>query len=239
MAQTEVVALVLSGFAAVLSTITFIRKERVDRLAIQKQLTETVQKLAELNAETAKFFALPPEDRAKLPPRYVRILHDQRRVFARQADLLAEELDGRLTSYESLVIAGAFADIEDYERAERHFAAARNTSDVIDYCIACRRYAAYLFAAGNLAGGRAWFEHAAKSVEGDTDRLVSYRADTLERWAIEEQRWCEFDAAVELLAAAKTDYDRLQHPRKREDEGARIERMMREWSSDRATSHDG
>src|ERR1700722_5170643 len=82
------VALVFSALSFIIAIASFRQKTREGRYALRKQLTDTVQKLLELNTEYSKSTL----DESKYPRNYGSLINDQRRFHARQAELMTGQI---------------------------------------------------------------------------------------------------------------------------------------------------
>jgi tetratricopeptide (TPR) repeat protein len=148
------------------------------------------------------------------------------RFLARQAAHLAGLVRNLVSPYERMIIADAFANVDDFEAADAwYLRALGDAEDPIDRCVVARNYARFLFADGDLDRGRHWFSSAVSQLTGDSDRHLTYRADTYERWATLESEWSNGDRATQCLESARAEFARLQNIGRRTRELARLEKL--------------
>jgi hypothetical protein len=145
--------LTLSSAALFITLRSYFQKVNENRHTLRKQLTEVLEKLTDLNTEREKFRSLANQE--GYPKNYPGLLNDQRRFFVRQAGYLAEQIPALVSPYECLVIAGAFADIEQVDPAEQWFQkACVDQSSAIDRAIAVRACGRFLFNTGQAQRGK-------------------------------------------------------------------------------------
>jgi hypothetical protein len=223
----EWLTLAVSFSALAVSFLSFRQRATETTLGLRKQLTELLEKLTTLNKEEAVFRYLRDTPKGKeYPPGYVGLLNDQRRFFVRQAEFVSRRVKKFVSPYEYLVLAGAFAAIDDTVQAERFFEKAAKAPDLVDRSIAIRGYARYLFSRGQIADGRTRYQEALRILVGDSEHLKSRRADTYERWGTQEREWGSPEGADRLLALAVREYSGIANPERRRYEIDRVQRLI-------------
>jgi tetratricopeptide (TPR) repeat protein len=201
------IALAASTIAFLISIFAALQKLSEYRLAIRKQLTDYISKLHELNIEQAKSKA--PKKRDDYPEHFERLVTDQRRFLARQAEYMARKITGLVTPYELMVIAISLDQIDDLALAEQYFQKAlAKRLDQFERTIVLRQYARFLFRNGRLEEGRKKFSDAVASGTGDTRRHIISVGDTWERWAQTESEFGDKKVCSGLLDTAEKEYSR-------------------------------
>jgi hypothetical protein len=212
--------------ALVFSTITLYLKLNETNQALRKQLTDVLQKLADLNTEISKFRSLVKKE--EYPSNYGSLINDQRQFLVRQAAFIVKRIEKLASPFEYLLIAGAFDDINEIEEADRFFKIASKTKQPFQHGIAIRGYARFQFHLGKQAEARRNFQKAINSFLGETDRHKTYLGDTYERWATLEQEWSNEDEAQKLLKLALAAYQSLRNPSRSRGEVNRIESKLKD-----------
>ena len=155
--------------ALVFSTASLLQKRAESRLAVRKQLSEILTKLADLNFAITK--ARVAEDESGKPDRTLGALHDQRRYLVRQASYLADTLVEGVSTHEHLMIAAAFDAADDTWQAERCYRiAASQQADPVSSGLAQRAFARFLYHEGDKSSGRDMYQRAIATFGADGDR---------------------------------------------------------------------
>jgi tetratricopeptide (TPR) repeat protein len=221
------ITLVASTAALVVSLLGYGQRSAEGRIALRKQLTDILQKLADLNTQADTFRAL--EGKAKrddYPPNYLGLIGDQRRFLVRQAEFLSRKIRKMVSPYECILIAGTFDQIDDTSQAEQFYARAISEADnALDRGMARRGYARYLFSRGQLDEARKQYEFAVQTFAGETDHWRFYRGNTYERWAAHEREWLEHDRAEQQMGLAIAEFEALENPRRRAYETRRLRQL--------------
>jgi len=171
--------------ALIFSSLSLFQKRRETTASERKQLSEILSKLVDLNLQVATFNANALA--SGMPPNTPGILGDHRRFLVRQAAFLSQEPGLRVSSYEFLIIAWAFDEIDDYEQAEAFFLkAAQTNSDWMSPGLALRSYARFLYKQGDIEKARKQYEASVTAFGTRHDRARYYRGDTYARWAMQE-----------------------------------------------------
>jgi hypothetical protein len=203
------IALGFSAVALLISIWSAMQKWSEFHLSMRKQLTDYISKIHDLNIERAKSEA--PNKTGDYPKEFGRLVTDQRRFVARQADYIARKIRSRVTPYELMVIAICMDQIDEINLAEDYFRRAlffHSLSD-LERVIIARQYARFMFRLGRVDNGRGLFEYAASKTNGDTARHIIYLGDTYERWASTEAEFGDAGRTVDLIDAAEREYQRL------------------------------
>jgi hypothetical protein len=79
--------------------------------------TDTLQKLSDLKFDTAKFLALPEEEKRKLPQDYITLINEQRRFLVRQGTHLVELVPKLVSRFEYLLLADGSNVIDEVDQA--------------------------------------------------------------------------------------------------------------------------
>jgi hypothetical protein len=217
----ELIAFVLSIAAFVISFVSFVQKSAEKRMGIRKQLTDTIAKLLDLNAELSK--ANDPNTKDKYPSNYGHLVGDQRRLIVRQAKYLADQIMSDVSPYEEMVIGIGFDDIDDPIQAETMMRSARDRmSGEFETVIVNRQYARFLFRQGRVSEGREHFETAAAMLKGTTERYNLYNGDTYDRWARAEMDLGDILKVGGLLDRAEKEFDKIRSPGTRQRFFARL-----------------
>ena len=221
------ITMVASLIALAVSVLSYRQRSSEGRLALRKQLTDVLEKLSEMNTEAAMHRLKPDE----YPVNYGGLLNDKRRFLVRQATFLIESVGNLVSPYEYLLVAGAYGDINDTFQAEAYFVQAMHASDdPIDKGIAIRGFARFLFAQGpsRHSHARRYCQNAADLFVEQNDRHRVYLGDTYIRWAQHEQEWRNYPDALDRFAMAKSVFQKLDNPNRREEEVARASRLASE-----------
>lgn len=221
------ITLIASLSAFTFSALSYWQRSGDSKIGIRKQLTDTIQRLTDINTSVAKYHALSKAKRdLEFPPNYVRLLNDQRRFLVRQAEFLSRRIRPLVSPFECLLIASAFDEIDDTIRAEEFFRRACDAADAIDRGIALRGHGQYLLARGRTDEGNGKFEASLQSFAGDSDHLRIYRAQTCERWAVQARGYGDDAVCERLLMRAVAEYAKLDHASRRDHEVDRVEKRL-------------
>jgi hypothetical protein len=157
--------------------------------ALRRQLTDVLEKLADLKFEIASYKSLPEAKKTELPEDYVIFKNEQRRFFSNQAVHVAEQISPLVSRFENLLIADAASAVDDIEHAEIFYARATKRewwpfwrAGNIERGIALRTLAALLFGENRSNGTKA-MQRALLEFKGKNDRCRLYRARCYEIWA--------------------------------------------------------
>lgn len=208
-----IVALSISLASFTISLISYKQRSKEGLLSVRKQLSDTMQKLLDLNTEGAKR-DLEPE---KYPKNYGGLIGDQRRFHARLAHTLIVRLKFEVSRWELLLLGRAFADLTDYDLAEKMFLRAiqSHTSPVEDATVA-RSYARFLFMSGEAERARDKLTRALGVLA--TVKIVPFEEGfTYEQWAGFEWYFGDRSKVLTFLNMAIDKYqcDVWQHRRDR------------------------
>jgi tetratricopeptide (TPR) repeat protein len=212
------------SFSIVSTYVTLRQKGYETQRALRIQLTDVLNKIVSLNVENAK---LPPDGTLPpgTPPSIKALLNDQRRFLVRQATYIMHQIEPLVSSFEYLLIAATYDNIDDVYQATRYFEIAQQRAeDDINRGIITRSYARFLFNQGEHGRGREQYGEALKIFSGDSDRMKEYRGDTYLRWATLECEW-EFQKEAEaLFEQAKLSFASKSSPAMRKRSVARLEK---------------
>jgi hypothetical protein len=212
--------------ALVFSIITYRQKSGEAKLALRKQLTDLFEKLTDLNLQSQ----MARLKRDEFPQNYWGLLNDQRRFLARQAAFISQRIETLVTPWEYLLLAWAFDEISDSFQAERYFLLATETAvEPFDRAIITRSYARYLFNQGpeTQEKSRRLYQQAVHSFGEETDRIIAFRAETFERWALQEREWSHVEDADRLFHRAATEFENLSNPARRKHERERLQNVIK------------
>lgn len=218
-----------SAAALSVSLLTYVQRSRAGHMALRKQLTDLLQKLADLTLQADTYRALEGKPRfEEFPRNYLVLLNDQRRFLVRQAEFIAREIGGLVSPYEYLLIAAAFTAVEDMAQAERYYQKAVNRAATpLDRGISLRQHARFLGKHGRADEARAQYARAVAAVTGDSDETRIYRAHTYARWARAAAEWGERQEAGTSLAAAKAECGGIANLKRRAHEEAGLSAIHR------------
>jgi len=219
----------VSSAALLVSALGYIQKSVEGKLALRKQLTELLEKLADLNTEIAKFKALDSKGKAdEYPPNYIGLQGDQRRFLVRQAEFVSRRIKKLVSPYEYLLIAAAFDGVDDIYQAEYFYKRAIDTATPpLDKGIAIRSYARFLLGRARLEEGRKEYSLALDTLKGGSDHLRQTRGDTYERWADQEREWGNMEESSRLLREALREADTIDHPGRKIFQTTRLNERLR------------
>lgn len=218
--------LFLSFLAIIISVSSYIQKKSENQISLRKQLTEFLEKLTEINLESAKFMHQRLNSKDDLPPDYVKHLNDRRRFLVRQAAFIADKLENKdmVDGYEYLLLANNFNVTDDLKRAEKFFKEAIKSNVKLDRGMAHRKYGQFLFTLNRKKEAEEQFKNALKCFDDENDRIRHFRGDTYERWANLEREWKNNSASENLLKQAADHYQTLDNPAWRHFELKRLNR---------------
>lgn len=226
------ITLIFSAAAFGVSVLGYVSKTRDTRLSLRKQLTEVLEKITDLNLEADTFRSLKTKD--GYPPNFLRLISDQRRFLVREAAYISREISDLVSPYEYSLIAMSFDAIDDVGRAEDFFLLAiKRAQDALDRGIIRRQYGRFLFSQHRIEEAREQMQEALSCFKGTSDRLCFYRADTLERWYLHESDFGDMDQAIKHLEGALSEFQRVQFPRRREEEVKRLRAKLEEVMKNR------
>ena len=199
---------------SILSTIITVRQKKFEtERTLRTQLSDVLGKITALNLELAKIpqHGISPSG---LTPNMRGHLRDQLRFLVRQATYITDQIDQLVSPFEFLLIAGAFADINEVYQAERFFQKAieRTGEDQINFGIITRGFARFLFNTGEHEQARQQYAGALEIFSGDTDIMKEYRGDTYFRWANQEFEWSYVDEARSLFERAQNEFFSKANP---------------------------
>lgn len=202
--QLTVVAIALAATSLVIAWLAHRRSRRDARHAVRKQLSDTVQKLLDLNTETARLELAPDQQ----PRNSGGLIGDQRRFHARQAQSLFRHLGKDVSTWEYLLVGRAFADLTEPAVAEAMFKRAiRGGKSRIEDATALRGYARFLFQVGEHERARKTIRKAVARL-GERARTAFEVGFTYESWAGFEWQFGDQAAAGPLLDTAAEYYAR-------------------------------
>jgi tetratricopeptide (TPR) repeat protein len=203
----------LSIFALVL---TYRQKEKQDKLAARKSLTDTVAALVASNIEMERL-PFDYSDASRIVS-IRRNLNAQRRYLANHGEILIQEIPGLVNDIDHTLVAQAFDASGDVEKARAHWRSSVSKSPTaLLRAMNLRGYARFEFVQGNSEAARELFADALKALEGDTDKFRRERADTFLLWAIAERNFGFLEEASRRVQQARAEADRIGSRPNKED----------------------
>ncbi|RAZ83192.1 hypothetical protein DPM33_32945 [Mesorhizobium hawassense] len=171
------------GLSTVSLVVTYRQKNKQDKLATRKALTDTVAAIVSANIEMSKLIYAEGDKRKELVP-LRRHVNTQRRYLANHGDLLVSEIPDLATEVDYSVLAGAFESSFNWDRAETLWHESVRASDHPGSRAMNRRgLAAFYYRLGRFQDGRNEFEASLGELIGDIDSARRLRAETYAMWS--------------------------------------------------------
>lgn len=212
---TMVVSGLSLSVAIVSLVMTYRQRQRQDKLALRKAMTDLIAEIVKANIEFTKQPYGANATAESMETR--RQLNEQRRYLANHADLLAKEIPEHITDIDCNIIARAFA-IQDTKKADKYWQLCLQKSSAAGVrAMNLRAFARHLYATGRLEEGGRTYESSIVEMAGTTDRAKRSRSETYSLWAIVERDFGSADTALSLFQLAKTEANSILGVRERTD----------------------
>jgi tetratricopeptide (TPR) repeat protein len=231
------VTIYISAVALGVSIISFYisvrQKRREDQRTLRSQLMDILAKIVLLNLEDAK---LPPPGMlpSGTPSNIKAFFNDQRRVLVRQAVYIIGQMKPPPGSFEYLMIAVTYDNIDDVNSAKRYFETAlQRAEDDINRGIITRSYARFCFSQGEYDSARERYGKAVEIFSGDSDRMKENRGETYYRWAKSEFERGFLERADGLFKLSRENFESKSNIVTRERSLALLDHNIRQLKSAR------
>jgi tetratricopeptide (TPR) repeat protein len=227
------ITLVASASALVISLISYRQKATESKLALRKQLTDTMKEITDVNMKEATYRTA--EKKEAYPATYPGLLADQRRYLVRQAASLADSLGDLVNSYERVMIANTFDTLDYVEEAARFFKSAVETKQGnVEKGLALRAYGRFLFRQGMSREGAQRYRYSIEAFAGDDDRFRYYRGDTYLRFAEQEFNVNQDVVQVRLLLdQARKEFGDFKNKNRKTSELKRVDEGVKKMLENR------
>ncbi|WP_156648077.1 hypothetical protein [Methylobacterium sp. Leaf88] len=199
---TGIVSVFISTSSALISLISYRQKGREGAYALRKQLSDTMQKILDLNMESAK----RNNDPDKYPRNFGGLINDQRRFHARVALSLMGRIGPLVSRWEYQLAARAFADLSDLDTAKSmYLIATKSRSSPVEDATVLRGYGRFLFQSGEVDSARVAMEDAVAYLS-ESDNLAHERGFTYELWAEHELDFGYLEVSQKCFNLALREY---------------------------------
>ena len=225
--ESFIVSLSALAISIISLIISILQKTKETDRTIRKNLSDTLESVAKINIEVAKLkqdvLVFDSDDGIGLR----RVYNSQRRILIAHADFLVTKYYILATEIDCNLLAGAYQNIGDYEKAEIYWAKTikKSKSNPIKL-MNLRGYARFLFFQGKFQLGRSKFDEALKLDLPDTDVYRREISDTYFLWASVEKEFNNYSEVERLISLGQTYCDRIGHLKMREEMKKRFEQFQ-------------
>lgn len=220
----DLIIISISFASFCISLITYLQKNSEGKISLRKQMTDTMEKLTDLNIEVDK--SSIESEKSKYPQRYVALINDQRRFLIRQAIYISKKIGNYVSPFEYLLIAGVCDGLSMVDESEYYFKVAIKKSRGFEKGFAERQYGRFLFRQNREVEGRVHFGKCFHHFSGSTNGAIFARAESYERWAkVEDEHGYSRDAA-DLLESAIDEYGKMTQVYRRDSNIRRVRSIL-------------
>jgi tetratricopeptide (TPR) repeat protein len=226
----SVIALIVSIFS------NFFQKTKEDKRAIRKNLSDTLESVTKINIENTKL----RQNNIEITPENIELRRNyntQRRILIAHADYLISTYDKIVTEIDCNIVAIAYSNIGDPNRAEFYWKKTieKSVSLPIKH-MNLRGYASFLFNQGKMESGRNKYREALMIDLPDTDNNRDMISDTYLMWAKSEKSYNNENEANKLIEDASSFCSRIGNKGIRAQRQKQIEHMTNKKEIDDKTT---
>lgn len=221
MTTKDLIVIIISACALTLSLfsliITLIQKSKETKRTIRKTLTDTLEGVSKINVEASKLKAANDIDfSSESMISLRRNFNSQRRILLAHADFLVQRYDELTTDIDFNILAGAYATIGDYEKAEVYWKKTIEKSfSLAMKHMNMRGFGIFLFKIGKQDLGREIFNEALKLELLDNDENKILRIDTCLMLADSEKEYDAKENYDAILIEAMTIWATIKNGHKK------------------------
>jgi tetratricopeptide (TPR) repeat protein len=199
----SLIALIISIFS------NFYQKQKEDKRAIRKNLSDTLESVTKINIENVKLANSLINDSIE-GVSLRRSYNTQRRILVAHANFLILNYDSIVTDIDCNIMAGAYNSIGDYDKASSYWEKTINKSDSNPILhMNLRGFASFLFSQGKIDAGRNKYKEAFSINLEDNDPNRRLLSDTYFMWALVEKGENNFNEEKRLISDAKSACSRI------------------------------
>ncbi len=210
MSTKDIISLVLSSAAFVISLISLRQKRFETERAIRRELSDAIDKLNKINIETAKLWedGLTPAEQ-----NLIAVYGQQGVSITRQALYLAEQIPKRVSDVEYGTLAQALLNLGNLAQAEGYYVkSVEQSPDEFAKALNKRVYAYFLFSIGKVERGRQTFQECLAPFDSPGDYNLYAKGGTYLRWAMAEAIFTLPKAGEKLFEAAWDAFNHISIP---------------------------
>ncbi len=199
----SVIALIVSIFS------NFFQKAKENQRSIRKNLSDTLESVTKINFENSKLRKEGGSEEVEVVEMR-RIYNSQRRILVAHADFLILKYDKIVTEIDCNIMAGAYANIGDAQKAEFYWKKTidKSESGPIKH-MNLRGYALFLFRQGKIEVGRSKYKEALLIDLPDNDPTRILTTDTYLMWAAAEKNTNNKSEETKLINDAISTCSRI------------------------------
>lgn len=218
----DIASIAISVAALSISIFSFastIRQRRIDNeRTLRNSLTDVIAEITQIDLERSKLDRENPGMKDDSVVAMRRILNTKKNYLARHGDFISQQMNRLVTDIDFNVLAKAFADIGDHEKAASFWRRCieRSQANVIRKKN-LRGYAMFLFRIGEFDMGRRLFMDALEISLPDNDEMRRMKADTYAIWMRSELEYGFTNQCMQLRENAIAYANRIGAEAKRSE----------------------
>ncbi|HEX8456474.1 MAG TPA: hypothetical protein VF656_04055 [Pyrinomonadaceae bacterium] len=234
MEPKDVVTLIISSTALILSLISTVLTLRSKKYEVQRtirdQVTELIGELIAIETERRKLAFDAGANKDELYFQTMSILNQKTSSLVRQAVYLINQEPLLITDIEYGTVAQSLTSAGDLPLADEYWRRAINASPSDYYKVLNRRgYAHFLFTQGRYEAGRKQFQEAVTVLDDTTDFNKLTNGYTYQGWMVSEAGVRQYDEAKRWYERSKATYESIANPAMKKDPLVSLEQARKRF----------